>query len=112
MRHRVIAMLAVGIAAAAFTLPIRSQSAPTPPANEANLRAVPGGQVSAYQPPNANKDQPPCVRHAGSAVQQKNGDCPPPGARSYSKDQLDRTGEKNLGPALQKLDPSITTRGH
>lgn len=28
--------------------------------------------------------------------------------RTYSKDDLDRTGEIDVGEALQKLDPSIT----
>ncbi|TBR40183.1 MULTISPECIES: hypothetical protein [Dyella] len=110
MRHRVIAMLIVGIAAAAITLPVRSQST-TPPAGDASLRAVPGGRVSAYpEQPQAAKD-PDCLKPTGSAVQTQGGHCMPVNGKTYTKEQLDRTGEKNLGPALQKLDPSITTRG-
>lgn len=111
MRHRAITMLAIGIAAAVMTLPVRAQNAPAS-SQDAHLRAIPGGQVSAYQPPDAAKSGASCVRDTGSAVQRKNGECVPVNGKSYSKDQLDRTGEKNLGPALQKLDPSISSTGH
>jgi hypothetical protein len=42
----------------------------------------------------------------------KKGQCLPVAGRSYNQQDLQRTGEPNLGSALQKLDPAITARGH
>lgn len=53
-----------------------------------------------------------CLRETGSLIKAKKGHCLPIAGRVYTKDDLDRTGERDLGPALEKLDPSITTRGH
>ncbi|SFS06322.1 hypothetical protein SAMN05216570_2126 [Dyella sp. OK004] len=53
-----------------------------------------------------------CLRETGSLIKAKKGHCLPIAGRVYTKDDLDRTGERDLAPALQKLDPSITTRGH
>lgn len=53
-----------------------------------------------------------CIRDTGSRIPVKKGQCLPVAGRSYSQQDLQRTGEPDLGPALQKLDPAITTRGH
>lgn len=53
-----------------------------------------------------------CIRDTGSLIPAKKGHCLPVAGRSYSQQDLQRTGEPELGAALQKLDPSITVRGH
>ena len=53
-----------------------------------------------------------CIRETGSHIPAKKGQCLPVNGRSYSQQDLQRTGEPELGRALQKLDPSITVRGH
>ena len=54
-----------------------------------------------------------CLQTTGSLIPAKPGTCVTgaPG-RSYSKDEIDRTGQPTLGPALQMLDPAVTVRGH
>ena len=54
-----------------------------------------------------------CLQTTGSLIPAKPGTCVAgaPG-RSYSRDDIDRTGQPTLGPALQMLDPSITVHGH
>jgi hypothetical protein len=48
-----------------------------------------------------------CVQDTGSRLPRTPGSCPALG-RTYTGDDLQRTGEENVGEALQKLDPSIT----
>jgi hypothetical protein len=47
-----------------------------------------------------------CVQDTGSRIKQKPGDCRGPG-RSYSRDELDRTGAIDTAEALKRLDPSL-----
>jgi len=47
-----------------------------------------------------------CVRETGSRIQPKPGDCIGPG-RTYSRDELERTGEFTSAEALKKLDPRL-----
>jgi len=49
-----------------------------------------------------------CLRSTGSVVPAKAGTCLPVTGSSYSQQELQNTGEQNIGPALRKLDPSIT----
>jgi hypothetical protein len=49
-----------------------------------------------------------CLRHTGSLIPPKQGECLPVHGRSYSGDELRRTGAINNARALQLLDPSIT----
>lgn len=53
-----------------------------------------------------------CLRDTGSLIRAKPGQCLPVPGRSYGQDDIQRTGETQIGPALQKLDPSISVRGH
>lgn len=53
-----------------------------------------------------------CIRDTGSLIPAKKGECLPVTGRSYNKSDIDATGETRLGPALEKLDPSITVRGN
>jgi hypothetical protein len=50
---------------------------------------------------------PACVTETGSRIATKNADCVAFG-RSYSSDDIDRTGATTAGEALPLLDPSIT----
>jgi hypothetical protein len=52
-----------------------------------------------------------CIRDTGSLIKAKKGQCLPVAGRSYDQEDIRQTGETQLGPALQKLDPSITVRG-
>lgn len=104
-RPLVILTVAALLSGAAF-----AQSTP-PPAQDASLRAIPGGDVRPYQPAEPKQKGIDCIRETGTATQRNDAECVPANGKSYSKDQLDKTGETKLGPALQKLDPSIRTRG-
>ncbi|MGO1001498.1 hypothetical protein [Lysobacter sp. CA196] len=54
------------------------------------------------------KHDPNCLRHTGSRLQPRNKDgCLAGAGRSYSRDDLDRTGEVDVGDALRKLDPRL-----
>jgi hypothetical protein len=50
---------------------------------------------------------PACVTQTGSHIAGNRADCAAFG-RSYSRDDIDRTGKVDLGDALQTLDPTIT----
>jgi outer membrane murein-binding lipoprotein Lpp len=50
---------------------------------------------------------PACLSQTGSRIPGDRGDCQAFG-RSYSGEDIDRTGKVNAGDALQLLDPSIT----
>jgi hypothetical protein len=50
---------------------------------------------------------PACMTETGSRIPGDRADCAAFG-RSYSGDDIDRTGKVNVGDALQILDPSIT----
>ena len=50
-----------------------------------------------------------CIRQTGSRIRQRDAKtaCNGQPGRSYSKDDLDRTGQPSLAEALRTLDPSI-----
>jgi hypothetical protein len=50
----------------------------------------------------------PCVLESGSRIPAKSGECSTYPGRSYSQKDIDRTGQTQVGDALQMLDPSIT----
>ncbi|HET6554327.1 MAG TPA: hypothetical protein VFG49_12400 [Dyella sp.] len=53
-----------------------------------------------------------CIQSTGSAIPAKKGSpCLSVPGRSYSRQDIQNTGEPTLGPALQKLDPSVTIQG-
>lgn len=52
-----------------------------------------------------------CLRETGSRIRAKPGRCLPVVGKSYSGDELRRTGSPNNARALQMLDPSISV-GH
>jgi hypothetical protein len=51
----------------------------------------------------------PCATaHTASRIPAKPGDCAASPGRAYSQADVERTGQTNVGDALQMLDPSIT----
>lgn len=90
-----------------------------PPTQDARTRRVEGLETMPYTPPaassSAKSTQRPvndhnCLRQTGSHIPPKDGKCIPMPGRAYNKEDIDRTGERQLGPALRKLDPSVS--GH
>ena len=83
------------------------------PAQDARTRRVEGLDTMPYTPPASAKGskQPGtdhnCLRQTGSHIPPKDGKCIPAPGRAYDKQDIDRTGEQRLGPALRKLDPSV-----
>ncbi|MGH8145307.1 MAG: hypothetical protein ACREPY_03155 [Rhodanobacteraceae bacterium] len=53
-----------------------------------------------------------CIRDTGSHIPAKKGQCLPVAGRSYTQQDIQRTGATNVGQALQMLDPSVTVHGH
>lgn len=53
-----------------------------------------------------------CLRSTGSLIPPKPGECLPVPGRSYSQEDIRRTGALTTGDALRRLDPSVTVRGH
>ncbi|MEO8778262.1 MAG: hypothetical protein ABI389_06275 [Rhodanobacter sp.] len=58
-----------------------------------------------------NPDNRMCLRHTGSLIPPKRGECINAVGTSYSAEDLRRTGQPNTGAALQMLDPRIRV-GH
>ncbi|HTV85609.1 MAG TPA: hypothetical protein VME63_09385 [Dyella sp.] len=99
-------LLSAGIAATTGAAAQSSHSSASPaaaapaPATRAQARPSP------IKPGDHN-----CILDTGSAIAPRPGHCLPVIGRSYSKDDIDNTGERTLGPALERLDPSITVHG-
>ncbi len=53
-----------------------------------------------------------CIRDTGSHIPPKKGECLPVTGRSYSQEELLRTGQPDVGHALQQLDPAVQVTGH
>ncbi|HUA78830.1 MAG TPA: hypothetical protein VL997_00540 [Dyella sp.] len=97
--------LTVGLATA---LSVIAQSAPVPDQPSSN---TPSHTTTAPRSPIKPGDRN-CIRDTGSLIPAKKGECLPVTGRSYNKSDIDATGETQLGPALNKLDPAITVRGN
>ncbi|UJM94672.1 hypothetical protein [Rhodanobacter denitrificans] len=95
----VSAMLLAGSGASTMLLAQDSPNSPPSAASSGQQRA-------------ARADDHNCIRETGSHIPAKKGQCLPVNGRSYSQQDLQRTGEPELGRALQKLDPRITVHGH
>jgi hypothetical protein len=72
--------------------------------SQPSLRATADGGV--IKPGDRN-----CLRHTGSLIPARKGECLPVVGRSYSGEELRRTGTPDTARALQMLDPSISV-GH
>jgi hypothetical protein len=53
-----------------------------------------------------------CIRDTGSHIPPPKDQCLPVAGRSYSQQDIQRTGAVTTGQALRMLDPSITVHGH
>ena len=51
----------------------------------------------------------PCNQDTASRIPVRPGECTSAPGRAYSDKDIERTGQTNVGDALQLLDPSITT---
>lgn len=109
----VASLVALGVATATF-----AQDTASPASADGSMRSAADVQNSAAtQSPAQRQVLKPgdrnCLQTTGSLIPAKPGTCVTgaPG-RSYSRDDIDRTGQPTLGPALQMLDPSVTVRGH
>ena len=50
----------------------------------------------------------PCNQDTASRIPMRPGECLSAPGRTYSDQDMERTGQTNVGDALQMLDPSIT----
>jgi hypothetical protein len=50
----------------------------------------------------------PCPQDSSSRIPLRPGECSPVPGRTYSDKDMERTGQTDVGNALQMLDPSIT----
>ena len=55
---------------------------------------------------------PGCLRSTGSLIPPRPGKCLPVAGRSYSREDIRRTGAVDTADALRMLDPSVTMQGH
>lgn len=54
-----------------------------------------------------------CIRDTGSHIKRHDQACLPVNGNSYSHEDLERTGNPNVGQALQQLDPAVQiSHGH
>jgi hypothetical protein len=52
-----------------------------------------------------------CIRYTGSHIARREKDkCTGAVGRSYDREDIERTGEVDIGRALERLDPSISVR--
>ncbi|GLQ95870.1 hypothetical protein [Dyella mobilis] len=102
----VVLLVAAGFATAARAAP---QNAPqdTPKDQSTAPQTSQPVHASPIKPGDRN-----CIRDTGSLIPPKKGECLPVMGRSYSQKDIQATGQTQLGPALQQLDPAITVSGH
>jgi hypothetical protein len=107
--HTTLFVLLAALAASAGAM---AQSSP-PAATGATPQATQAGgaaQADNQKPPRPGDRN--CIQSTGSLIPAKPGTCLPVPGRSYSREDLEKTGHTTLGPALRDLDPSITYGGH
>ena len=100
----VLLLSACAFAASAQTVPAAaSPDLAREPAQPAAAADAKPAAVAAKQ----DRRDPNCLTQTGSRVQSRNQkDCVGYG-RSYSRDELDRTGRTDVGQALRQLDPRL-----
>jgi hypothetical protein len=107
MSRPLIVSLALVTALAAGTVAVAQVSAPAAAARTGKVEQ----KVSTGEQPLIRPGDRDCLRHTGSLIPAKKGHCLPVTGRSYSREELQRTGTQNTARALQMLDPSISV-GH
>ncbi|MGN6312472.1 MAG: hypothetical protein ACTHMO_01785 [Rhodanobacteraceae bacterium] len=101
-----IAASGLGVAAAQNATDV-SAAAPAVQTNGSNTNATNTGARQVPAPGSRN-----CIRDTGSHIPPPKGGCLPVAGTSYSYEDLQRTGQPDIGRALQQLDPSVTVHGH
>jgi hypothetical protein len=115
LTHKILLALVVALGASTVAV---AQDTQALAADAAHMRALPGGQVSPYVPTQVAQQPVPkpgdrnCLQTTGSLIAAKPGTCLPVHGSSYSKEDIDRTGQPDTARALQMLDPRITVGGH
>jgi hypothetical protein len=71
--------------------------------------ALAGGGCATHVPPSARTaaSPPSCVRETGSRIAKPDSPCVNAPGASYTQEDLQRTGEINVGDALKKMDPRL-----
>ena len=110
------ATLAALCGSAAVALPALAQQT-TAATAEAAAHAASADQANAQSRAAAKRGVPPldsrrCIRDTGSHIPPPKGQCLPVAGNSYSAQDIQRTGQPDVGRALQMLDPSIRAHGH
>ncbi|MEO7073626.1 MAG: hypothetical protein ABI300_12055 [Rhodanobacter sp.] len=102
MFRSIVLSATLALAAAAAGMVFAQASAPAPPGS-APLAAQPADT----EPVGVKPGDRGCIRQTGSRIRVTDGQCLPLPGRSYSGEDLNRTGAPNTARALQMLDPSI-----
>ncbi|WP_334177677.1 hypothetical protein [Pseudoxanthomonas sp.] len=104
-------ILAAGLVAASAHAQTPAEPVPATPPTTAQ---APAGMTAEMPSPAALGDDKRlsdinCLRETGSRITKRDGKprCTGQPGRSYTKDDLDRTGHTNLGDALRALDPAV-----
>lgn len=80
-----------------------SPASPAPVSQAGRSAAAAAAGRSPMKPGDRN-----CLRSTGSLIPAKEGQCLPVAGRSYSGDEVRRTGVNDTARSLQMLDPSIS----
>ena len=111
MKHlTLLALAACLMAATAQAQSPASKPEPTPAAvADRAVETAASAPVSGKTEDKQRLSEANCVRQTGSRIRQRDAKtaCNGQPGRSYSKDDLDRTGHTNLADALRTLDPSV-----
>ena len=103
------ALLALAFAASAQT----AVPAPAEATDPQSTNSTPAEASASQDKANANKDEwadRNCLKHTGSRViraDSKGRKCANATGRSYTREDIDRTGAIDLRDALRKLDPAV-----
>jgi uncharacterized membrane protein len=101
---RTIRLATTLVLAAAAAGAVFAQTSAPAPATSAPLAAQATPTAHAVIQPGDRA----CIRQTGSLIPAKEGQCLPVAGRSYSGDEIRRTGSPDTARALQMLDPSIS----
>lgn len=91
--HRLLAGLAISSSLLIATASADQPAAASPAADKSSTEAKPA--------------QAGCVRSTGTRIKSKKDDCLGFSGRTYTSEDLARTGDSDVGAALRRLDPSI-----
>ncbi len=100
---RLIPILLFGLSAPLAQAESPSPAEPAPPAEEMVLIT----SDAATETPADSR----CLRETGTRIKRRDDNgCLTASGRSYSREEIQRTGAFNLGEAIQKLEPSARAR--